>query len=409
MAGKARRIVVVGASLGALRATEQLRKRGWDGEIVVIGDEPHMPYNRPPLSKAVLADADLDDHDAAMESVVLRVREEVDAQWRLGCPATAVDLDARAVQVSSLDWIEYDGLVVATGIRPRRLPFPDGEHRLVVRDFNDALATRWALKSARHVVLVGGGFIGCEIAGSARQLGCHVTVVEAAAEPMAAALGVEVAGALRRRHERKGIDFRTGVGVTDVESASGKHRISLDDGEELRPDVVIEAIGSAPNVEWLEGNGLDLSDGVLCDEHLRVGGRPEVVAVGDVARFPLPRFRSDSHRVEHWSVPGDTAKVAAATLVAGLSGHAAESVVDLIPSFWSDQLGVRLQAFGVPTEAQIVQCLDGDLDGLAEADEPAIAGYYRDDRLVGVLGVGVPGPAVAQYRSELGAARHASS
>lgn len=399
------RIVVVGASLAGLRSAESLRKAGWRGEIVIVGAEPYLPYNRPPLSKAVLYGDRLDTSEAVVASTAFKIREDLDATWLLGQPVISADLERRHVMLDDGRQITFDGLVVATGLRPRRLPFTGAEFRHTVRTLDDALNLRASLTPGRRVVLIGGGFIGCEIAASAQRLGCSVTVVESSAEPMAAALGPDVARALRRHHERHGAGFRRAAQVEAIDSrADCDHTITLTTGEILRADVVVEAVGSTPNVDWLEGNGLDLTDGVLCDQHMRVEGRSHVVAVGDVARFPLPRFRTSTRRVEHWAVPVETAKVAAAALSCGVAAERIRTPLpDIIPSFWSDQFGLRLTAFGTLSEGDRSLCLEGDLAALeGRPVESTVLGYFRDERLVGVLGINAPGPLLAQYRPQLG-------
>jgi NADPH-dependent 2,4-dienoyl-CoA reductase/sulfur reductase-like enzyme len=388
------RIAVVGAALGGLRATEQLRAAGWNAEIVVIGAEPHMPYNRPPLSKEALAGV------APFETLAFRRRPSIaDVAWRLGTPVSAVDLAARVLTLRDGESIPFDGLVVATGLYPRRLrcPGPDGM-RHVLRTVDDAARLRGVLARGVRVVIVGAGFIGCEVAATARRLGADVTVVDPLPLPMLAALGEPLAAALLRRHRAQGVRFHLGRTVDRFES----DRIVLDDGTGLAADAVVEAVGSVPNTGWLAGNGLDLSDGVLCDGHLRVEGLPYAVAVGDVARFPNARYDAVARRVEHWSIPGDTARRAARTLVAGLTGAPLdETPFAPLPTFWSDQYGERLQAIGAPALGTAdIRTLEGDPDG------DVIVGYHRAGDLIGVVGLGraATTAAVARHRAGLAVA-----
>ncbi|MEU9450293.1 FAD-dependent oxidoreductase [Streptomyces sp. NPDC048277] len=386
------RIVVAGASMAGLRAAEQLRAAGWTGAITLVGDEPHMPYNRPPLSKEVLAGK------APFESLAFRPRASVsDVEWRLGRRVVSAGLDERTVRLDDGGALSYDGLVVATGMRPRRLNCPGplaGRH--TVRTLDDAQGLREALtRPGARVVVVGAGFIGCEVAATAVGLGvAEVTVVDPLPLPMAGPLGELLGRSLRKRHEERGVRFALGVGVAGFAGEEQVTGVVLSDGSLLPADVVVESVGSVANTEWLDGNGLDLTDGVLTDAYLRVGGRPEVVAVGDVARFPNARYDGVPRRVEHWSIPTDTAKHAAKTLVAG-----AEPVPFApLPTFWSDQHEFRLQSFGAPVLGKDdVRILDGDPDG------DVLVGYHRDGRLVGVVALG--GQAVAasaaRYRTEL--------
>ncbi|MEU8248083.1 FAD-dependent oxidoreductase [Nonomuraea sp. NPDC048916] len=387
-----RRVLIAGASMGGLRAAERLRAAGFTGEIVAVGDEAHLPYNRPPLSKEALAS------EVTHEAVAFRLRPAVaDVTWRLGVPIAAADLRAGTVRLADGAEPAYDGLVVATGMRPRRLPVPGpraGRH--VVRTLEDARDLRAELRPGARLLVVGAGFIGCEVAATARALGASVTVVAPEAVPMRRPLGDDLGAALRRRHEARGVVFLLGRTVAAFLGDGRVTGAELSDGTRLDADVVVEAVGSAANTAWLDGNGLDLSDGVLCDNAMRVEGRPGVVAVGDVARFPNPRYDGVARRVEHWSIPTDTARRAAATLLADL-GLAEPDPAPFapLPTFWSDQYDLRVQSFGVPALGEDdIRILEGDLDG-----EVAV-GYHRDGELVGVVLIGLA-PAVARYRAML--------
>ncbi|MEV6018767.1 FAD-dependent oxidoreductase [Streptomyces sp. NPDC051997] len=391
------RVVVAGASMGGLRAAEQLRAAGWTGAVTVVGDEPHMPYNRPPLSKEVLAGK------ASFESLAFTPKAAAaDVEWRLGTGITGARLDERTVELADGERLSYDGLVVATGMRPRRLRCRGplvGRH--TVRTLTDAQILRDALiRPGARVVVVGAGFIGCEVAATAVGLGAaEVTVVDPLPLPMAGPLGDLLGRALLRRHEERGVRFALGAGVAGFEGGERVTGVVLGDGTVLAADVVVESVGSVANTEWLDGNGLDLSDGVLTDGHLRVGGRPEVVAVGDIARFPNARYDGVPRRVEHWSIPTDTAKHAARTLAAHLAGTEAElAPFAPLPTFWSDQHEFRLQSFGSPLLGKDdVRILEGDPDG------DVVVGYHSGDLLVGVVALGGQSAAMraARYRAQL--------
>ena len=273
------RVVIVGGSLGGLRAAEQVRAAGWSEEIVVIGTEPHLPYTRPPLSKEALAEGV--DH-ARLE---FRRRKSVaDVEWRLGRTATACSLTERTVILDGGESLGWDGLVVATGLRPRRLApevaagVPEhGAGRHALRTLEDAGALRGRLRPGARVVVLGAGFIGCEVAATATGLGCSVHVVAPEAVPMQRPLGLLVGGSLRRRHEAHGVRFHLGRLPAALEPAASDGSagpvvgaVRLDDGTRLQADVVVEALGCVTNVDWLAGNDLDLSDGVRCDGWLRV-------------------------------------------------------------------------------------------------------------------------------------------
>lgn len=432
-------VAVVGAGLGGLRVAEQLRAAGHDGPITVIGAEAHLPYNRPPLSKELLAhelvrgiagdsgEGGVDDLAALHQRVAFRRRASVaDVTFRLGAAVTAADRPAGILELADGGTVGFDGLVAATGLRPRRLNVPGpsgpGSGRHVLRTLDDVAGLRAALRALvgqaaadalpaaveassagsplPRVVVVGAGFVGCEVACTARSLGCEVTVVEPAGPPMLRVLGEELAAAVQASHERAGIGFVIGRAVT---AFAGRDRVTgvvldatadagLAAGAVLPADLVVEAIGSVPNTEWLAGAGLDLSDGVLCDNDLAAvtGNHPGalVAAVGDVARFPNPLFDDVPRRVEHWSMPTDTARRAAATVRARLAGDPLDpNPFRPLPSFWSDQGELRMWSFGAPGLADDVVIAEGDLRDPARG---LLATYRRGGRLVGSVAVNLP-------------------
>ena len=438
-------VAIAGAGLGGLRAAEQLRAAGHAGPITIVGAEPHMPYSRPPLSKELLAhelaDAEAapgtnaDDLAALHERVAFRRRAAVaDVTFRLGAPVTGVALGAGELVVADGEPVRFDGLVVATGLRPRHLDVPGpagpGSGRHVLRTLDDCASLRADLRAALasaedvasgafrrpRLVVVGAGFVGCEVACTALSLGCDVTVVEPAGPPLLRVLGEPLARAIQRAHERAGITFVLGRAVIGY---AGHHRVTavvLADGTDassarvpggpasgglalagavLPADLVVEAIGSLPNTEWLAGSGLDLADGVLCDNSLSavtsdgaaLTGAP-VTAVGDVARFPNPLLDDVPRRVEHWSMPTETARRAAGTLHARLEGDRVDqNPFRPLPYFWSDQGDLRLQSFGSPGLADDVVIAEGDPD---ELDKGLLATYHRDGRLVGSVALNLP-------------------
>jgi 3-phenylpropionate/trans-cinnamate dioxygenase ferredoxin reductase subunit len=374
-------VVIVGAGLGGLRAAESLRGQGFD--VMVIGDEPHLPYNRPPLSKESLKGG------VEVEGLHFR-RKHDDIDWRLGAAATGCSLQSRVVYVDDAAYT-FDGLVIASGIRPRHLPVP-GPQPQVLRTADDALALRSRLAPGVSLLVVGAGFIGCEVAATARQLGCEVTVTAYDAEPMMRPLGAQLGAAMKAHHEAHGVTFHLGQGVQEFH-ADG---VTLADGTRLSADVVIEAVGSVPNVEWLHGNDLDLADGVLTDNLMQVLGTDvPVVAVGDIARFPNPRFDDVPRRIEHWNLPTETGKRAGQTLGALLNAETPTGDFRPMPAFWSDQYDIGLQSYGLPGigEATLV---DGEWSG------DCIVEYLRDDEVVGVVGVNRTKD-LMDYRKSIGA------
>ncbi|MDQ0506728.1 NAD(P)/FAD-dependent oxidoreductase [Xanthobacter agilis] len=401
------RVVVVGASLGGLRAAEALTSLGLaPGQVTIVGAERHPPYNRPPLSKELLED--LGDIPDAFAKTAFRLKPEVAAaHWRLGTPAVAADLGTRLVHLSDGSTLPYDALMVATGLTPRRLPFPGGDRqRFVLRTLEDAAALRQALRPEHAVVVVGAGFIGCEAAATAAKLGCSVTVVEPQGAPMARAIGAEVGAALQRLHTARGVRFRTKVGVLELicDRSGTLKGVRLSDGTELEADVLVEAIGSSANVDWLRGQGLDLSNGLLCDNHMRVEGRGDLYGIGDVARFPNPLYDAEPRRVEHWCVPGQTARRAAETVVATLNGAPPpEAEFRPLPSFWSDQHGLRIQSFGLPAIADGIEVLEGALDTPQTIERGVAIGYRRAGRPVAVLAIALPPGRALRHRAFLDA------
>lgn len=394
------RITIVGASLAGLRTAEALRADLPQARIVLVGDEAHAPYNRPPLSKdsmEALAGAQAPAAEV-FEKLLLRSKlAPGDIELRLGMAATG--LENGDVRLADGALIRSDWVVAATGIRPRRMALLGAaDRRHVLRSFDDAEALAKALRSGAHMVVIGAGFIGCEIAATARKLGLHVTVVEPAPQPMLRALGHRVAAAMAALHRRHGVTLLTGRSVEAFEA----DRVILDDGKALEADVIVEALGSRPNTEWLAASGAELSDGVLVDEHMQAIGAHNLLAVGDIARFANPLFDPVPRRVEHWCVPGQTAKRAAATLAAHACGEVPASGFAPMPSFWSDQYGMRVQAFGAPALAETQTVVEGDLGRIGEA--PVVVEYARGDHLVGVIGLGAPPALIAQYRARLRAA-----
>jgi NADPH-dependent 2,4-dienoyl-CoA reductase/sulfur reductase-like enzyme len=395
-------VVIVGASMGGLRAAEALRRFGYLGPITAIGDEPYPPYNRPPLSKEVLA------NEVSHEVVAFAQRPATaDVNWVLGTRAESADLDHRTVTDSNGQVHPYSALIIATGLRPKRLQVSNSElaGRHAVRTLDDAIALRAALVPGARVVILGAGFIGCEVAATARKLGCDVTVVAPGVHPIVRPLGVELARELQRRHEAEGVRFKMKTAVTDLLGEGKVAGVLLDSGEELACDVFVEAIGSDTNTEWLEDTGLNLSDGVLTDNAmraLRVDGSAceDVFAIGDVARFANPMFDDVARRVEHWNIPTDTAKRVGQVLAAQLNAaenwpEVLEDTFAPVPSFWSDQFDMHILAFGLLALADEVKLIHGEIEG------DCVFGYYREGQMVGVCGIGMRST-VQGYRAQVG-------
>lgn len=374
-------VVIVGASLAGVRAAETLRMSGFSDRIVMIGNEPHMPYDRPPLSKKFLAG----EWDA--DRVALRkpeMFEELKAEWLLGRTATSLDTSARTVILDNSDTLSYDGLIVATGGLARRLPAqPDLAGIHVLRTLDDATNLRAELNG--NVVVIGAGFIGLEAAATARAAGCQVTVLEGFEAPLIRGLGAEMGQAIGDVHRRHGVEIRCNVRVDGFEGTTRVTGVRLADGEVVPADVVIVGIGVAPATTWLESSGLTLRDGVVCDEFLCAG--PEnVFAAGDVARWPNALFThiEPDMRVEHWTTAAEEGQAAATNLLARLRGEEPQPFVT-VPFFWSDQFEARIQFLGRATATSQVDVVAGD-----PAEGKWCAIYSEGDRLTGVLGVSMP-------------------
>jgi NADPH-dependent 2,4-dienoyl-CoA reductase/sulfur reductase-like enzyme len=371
-------IVIVGASLAGFRAAEELRLHGHEGTITLVGDEPHRPYDRPPLSKQVLAGTK--PPDSTTLSVVSGTLDDLELDWRLGQSATGLDLADRAVLLGGGERLAFDGLVIATGASPKRLPGTDhldGVHTL--RTLDDCLEIRAELdKSPRRVAVVGAGFIGAEVAATCRGRGIDVSLIEALPVPLERGLGAEMGAVVAEVHRDHGVDVRLGVGVVLIDGGDRVERIRLTDGAVLDVDLVVIGIGVAPNTDWLAGSGLTIDNGVVCDATCTAA--PGVVAAGDVARWPNLRF-DEMMRVEHWDNAIAMGTHAAHSLLAGRGAEPFEP----IPWFWSDQYDRKIQLAGRAAPDDHVEVVSGSIE-----ERRFVAFYGRDDRVVGVLGMNQP-------------------
>jgi 3-phenylpropionate/trans-cinnamate dioxygenase ferredoxin reductase subunit len=395
--------VIVGASMGGLRAAETLRNAGYSGELIVIGDEPHAPYNRPPLSKEVLAEHV--DH-AAVAFTLSPVLDDV--TWITGNGVVSSNLDGHTVTLADGRVVEFEQLVIATGLRSRRLTELGRPARGVhaIRSLDDAIALRAELVPGARVVVYGAGFIGCEAAATATKLGALVTVVGKGPVPLLRPLGRQLAEDIQRRHEEHGVTFRNNTRIVRILGDDTITGVELDNGDVLECDVLIEAVGSLPNVEFLAGNDIDIESGVHVNETLhalRADGTPwtDVYAIGDVARFPIPQFDPTTRRVEHWNIPTEMARKVGRLIALSRGGDADAHAVEVakvfapIPSFWSDQFEVSLLSYGLLDQGDDVRLLEGEVGG------NCLYGYYRDGTMVGVCGIGMR-QRVMSYRNQVG-------
>jgi len=386
---KLERIAVVGASLAGLRAAESLRRLGYGGALVLVGAEKHLPYDRPPLSKELLQGR------WEVDRIGLRRQpyEELELDLRLGVRATALDLAARELVLGDGVREPFDALVLATGASPRRLrgqPDLPGVHLL--RTLDDALALRAALEARPRVLVVGAGFIGAEVAASCRARGLQVTLVEPLPVPLARGLGEAMGRVCAELHRDQGVDLRCGVGVSGFQGHQRIERVTLSDGSSVEADLVVVGIGAAPETGWLEGSGLRLDDGVVCDGFCAAA--PGVFAAGDVARWHNPLF-GEEMRVEHWSNAAEQGSYVAERLAGTDLGAQPFAPV---PFFWSDQYGVKIQFAGRMRPDDEVRLVAGSL-----AERKFTALYGRAGRLSGVLAWSRPRD-LAKYRRLIAAA-----
>lgn len=376
---------MVGAGLACARLIQALRSAGFGGRITAIGDEPHLPYDRPPLSKSILTD----DEDPA----VPRLLAEPDAasvDWVLDRPARSLDTAGKHVELADGTLIRYDTAVVATGCRARPLPTASQVHTL--RTAKDAFQIRRELVARRgRLFLIGAGFIGSELAAAAVQREWDVVVADSAPLPLQAALGEHAAKWLWREHRARGIRTHFGTQVREISEAGDRYLAVLDDGTEIAADLLVAGIGTVPNVEWLRGSGLDISDGIRTDRSLHAlttTGDPVdgVLAIGDVARTPTALSGDVPVRIEHWSTASAHAAIAAATILEKPTANRSTQ-----PTFWTDVYDHRIQVIGSP------------MTGEPGEPEPGGKGFavdfHTNQRLVGTVSVNWPARLVAAHRA----------
>lgn len=367
---------MVGASLAGLSAARSLRKQGYDGRLVILGDELHRPYDRPPLSKEFLAGT-LGEADLTLETD----DEDLRAEWLLGVRATGLDSRDRAVRLADGREVRADGVVIATGAAARTLPGSEGLAGVhTLRTLDDARMLRDDLARGGRLVVIGGGFIGAEVASTAYALGLDVTVIEAAPTPLAGPLGETMGAIVSALHADHGVRLLCGVGVKGLGGENRVDAVLLEDGRSIPADIVVVGVGARPCVEWLEGSGVALDNGVKCgaDGRTSLAG---VIAVGDCANWYDPRTGAH-RRVEHWTGAKERPDAAVATL---LAGGAVEPGVPRPPYFWSDQYGVKIQFAGHAAGADSVTIEEGAPD-----DRNVLAVYRRAGEPVAVLGMNQP-------------------
>jgi 3-phenylpropionate/trans-cinnamate dioxygenase ferredoxin reductase component len=367
------RLVIVGASLAGLRAAQAARKAGFDGRLVVVGEEPHLPYTRPPLSKELLAGAH------SIDQVHLPC-DTLDVEWRLGVSAASLDRARRRVVLSDGDEVAYDRLILATGSRPRRWPGSgadlEGVH--VLRTVDDSLALRAAFDRRPRVAIVGAGFIGCEVAQTARKEDLDVTLIDIADTPMLP-LGPELGQWCADLHRGHGVDLRLGTGVAGLLGDGRVEAVELTSGERIDAEVVVVGLGAVPNTEWLVGSGLRADPGLECDATLTVAADSDILAAGDIVSWPHPLADGEALRIEHWTVAAEQGQLAGRNVLVAPDERKA---YDAPPYFWSDQYAAKIQSLGLPGRAERLELLEATPD----RSRVVYAGE-RDGRLVGIVAI----------------------
>jgi NADPH-dependent 2,4-dienoyl-CoA reductase/sulfur reductase-like enzyme len=378
-ASSVRTVVVVGSSVGGVRTAQALRSEGFGGRVVLVGDEARLPYDKPPLSKQFLAGS------WGTERVALLTEAAADQagiELRLGVAAERLDVAGRQVVLADGQRLDYDAVVIATGAAARPSPWAARSGVHVVRTMSDSESLQADLRRDGHVVVVGGGFIGAEVAATARSLGREVTVVDPLPVPIGRVVGAAVGSHFAELHRRHGVATRFGTGVESVEGEAGNLRVVLTDGTELTAGTVVVGIGATPNDGWLADSGLLVENGVVCDEFCRAVDAPAVHAVGDVARWFHPD-RGEHTRVEHWTNAVDQA-VCVAHNIAHPDDLRAYRPVEYV---WSDQYDWKIQIVGRPHRAT-----EYHLVGDPAADRPRFAALYRgaDGQLIAAVTVNWP-------------------
>lgn len=376
-------LVVVGASLAGIRAVESARRAGHTGRITLVGAERHLPYDRPPLSKAFLDDTGEEPADPRYRTEE-HLRDELGVELRLGSPATSLDTGATLVGIGDGSEVSYDALVVATGGAARMLPGTEhltGVHAL--RTWDDALAVRSALDAGARTVVIGAGFIGSEVASSARKRGLSATIVETLPVPLVRSVGEDMGTACADLHREHGTDLRCGETVDGLESSAdgAVTGVRLGSGEVVPADLVVVGIGVSPCTEWLAGSGVELHErdrGVVADATLRAADG--VYAAGDVVHFPNHLFDGEVMRLEHWTTAAEQGALAAKN---ALDPENATGL-GTVPYFWSDWYSSRIQFVGRPA-ADEIRVVSSEL-----GDDRFLALYRRGDRLVGTITIDRP-------------------
>ena len=368
-------MVIVGGGMAGARAIVHLRANGWEGLITLVSEEALLPYDRPPLSKALITDETEPQPTYLLDATMLA---SLKATVIRGLRATGIDRAQHLLHLVGGVTLPYEKLLIATGSKPRRLTLPGGERALTLRDYEDGEVLRHRLRGAKSVAIVGGGFIGLELAASARKLGVAVTVIEAQPRILMRGVPEEIAHTVHARHQAADVTMQLGTGLAAIETDG----VVLADGRTIKADIVIAGIGAAPETALAEQAGLAVANGITCDAMLQTDD-PDIYAAGDCCSFPHPLFGNKRLRLEAWRNATDQADIATGNMLGAGKPHAA------VPWFWSDQYDLSLQIAGVPA--------DGVETLRRQVSDQAFIMFHSDasGRLVGASGIG-PGNAIAR-------------
>ncbi|PWK71605.1 3-phenylpropionate/trans-cinnamate dioxygenase ferredoxin reductase subunit [Aminobacter sp. AP02] len=373
-------MVIIGAGECGTRAAFALREAGYDGTVTLVGAEAHLPYERPPLSKESMVDPEAPSIKAIADAARL-AEHHIDLLGSTS--ATSIDRANCSIRLTNGSDLDYDKLLIATGSLPRKLPLQGlGLRCLDLRTFDDALAIRAHLHAGSHIAVVGGGFIGLELAASARNLGALVTVIEAQPRILMRGVPAEIAQVVHEAHDAEGVDIICGDGIASIEDDGASVHITLSSGQVVAADLAIIGIGALPVTALAETSGLALNNGIAVDARLRTSD-PHIFAAGDCCSFPLAIYGDRRVRLESWRSAQEHGVLAARNMLGAEEAHAA------VPWFWSDQYGLTLQIAGLPDE--------GELTVRRDLDDGAFILFHlkNDGRLVAASGIG-PGNAVAR-------------
>ena len=361
-------MVIVGGGKAGARAVVGFRENGWSGSITLVSDENLPPYDRPPLSKATISEESEPQPTYLLDEDMIT---SLGATFLRGAAATAIDRSAKILNLADGKQIPYDRLLIATGADPRKLSQPGSECTLTLRDFADAVKIRGEFLDGKSIAVIGGGFIGLELASSAATRGCHVTVIEAQPRILMRGVTEEISQVVAARHAAAGVTILTGISVAKIET----NKVVFSDGREIASDIVIAGIGASPRIGLAEQAGLSLDNGIACNSYLQTSDS-NIYAVGDCCSFPHPVFENRRLRLEAWRNAGDQAIVAVENMLGGTRHYEA------VPWFWSDQFDLTLQIAGLP-----------DM-GVSVVKRPLRDGAFilchlnADGRLVGASGIG---------------------